>query len=251
MTSLDPDDTAERVRERLPEVRRIYDNILENCTSDAIRVAAKGSMCHFLARILEKDPENCESESAEIKQIIEQMPDLLDTRQYNSTMFLPGTHEERITACQRALVDGLQMLNGVITHLSHGSLMHYHGLRAMLAIYETIYPDGDYGKNTGWVMNLWTFIALWHDKQDEYEQAFAAMQRCAEITRDHKALPKISEHTSPLMHGLSFEKTFDLAGMRDFAVKEDDELYELYSWSREFRDDPRFAKIIAEFINSA
>ena len=257
MTSLCPDDTAERVRERLPEVRRIYENILENCTNDAIRIEAKTTMCHFLIRIVERDPGNCEAESAEIKHIISELPTLLDTREYISTMFLPGTILERITACQSAISDALGMLDGMLTHLCNhiegDDPKHLMALRVKAAMYDAIYPDGDYGKNSGWVINLWEFITLWYAKAGEFDEAFAAMRRCVEIVRRFEALPPTSEHTSPLLEGLTFDKAphFYAGGIvqwtrKAFTVGEEEELYELFSWPAAFRADPRFGEILAQ-----
>jgi len=256
MTSLDPDDTAERVRERMPEVRRIYENILENCTNDAIRIGVKGTMCHFLIRIVQRDPGNCKAESAEIKRIISELPDLLDSRQFTSTLFLPGTLFECIATCQSAIADTVAMLEHMITHLCNNierddpkALL---ALRTKIAIYDAFYPDGDYGKNTGWVLFLWQFATLHHAKTSEFDQAFTAMRRCVEIVQRFEALPQVSEHTSPLMEGLVFDKEPKLLCERwewmrkVFTICEDEELYELFTWPEAFRDDPRFREILAQ-----
>ncbi|MCL2446641.1 MAG: helix-turn-helix domain-containing protein [Oscillospiraceae bacterium] len=254
MTALGPDDTAERVRERLPEVRMIYDNILENCTIDAIRIDVKGNMCHFLIRIVQRDPENCAAESAEIKRIINELPDLLSSREYKSTMFLPGTQEECKTACQEAIISTVQMLNYMLTHLN-GSIEptvpeYLHTLRTKLALFDLFFPHGDFGKHSTSLMYDWSFIALWHAHADEFDEAFAALHRAVELILAYDKQPPSIVHTSPLLAGLANER---VPGYAEFSYTNylhemyTDSCYEeLFPWPQAFREDPRFAEMLAQ-----
>jgi len=259
MTSLSPSDDAQRVRERLPEVRQIYDNILENCTNDAIRIGIKGTMCHFLIRIVQRDPENCEAERAEIKRIIGELPDLLDSREYTSTMFLPGTLEECKTACQEAIISTLKMLEGMISHLGNNLAdrreewnMTVLPLKQIgLAIYNAVIPDGAYGPLFGSVYGTMQHMIHGYAQKGDFDAAFAAIEQLVEISRRYDALPHRSELTSPLFEGYVFEKTgFNdfqaLEGTRGFLEGAERTWTFFHPWPQAFRDDPRFAEILAQ-----
>jgi len=260
MTSLCPDDTAECVRERLPEVRRIYDNILESCTNDAIRIGVKGTMCHFLIRIVQRDPDNCEAESAEIKKIIGELPDLLDSREYTSTLFLPGTLDECITACQEAIVSTLQMLDYMISHLGNNFAEGQEWNAAVLplkqiglAIYNAAFPDGAYGPLFGNVCGTTQHMIHGHAQKGNFDAAFAAIKRLIELSRRYDALPQRSELTSPLFQGYMFEKTGfhdfrALEGMREFMEGAERTWTFFNPWPEGFREDPRFGEILAELV---
>ena len=260
MTSLGPEDTAERCRARLPEVMPIYENILENCTNDAIRIEVKANMLHFYNRIIWEDLEGSAAERALFEGIMGELPDLRDTRQYMSTFVSGGKSEEgHREDCQNAILDTLGMLDGMITHLGNTfsqerddwtrvNLPLWH---AKLGIYNAVFPDGDYGKQYGRVMTAWQYIAHGHAWAGEYDEAFAAIQRVIGIAQSFDALPQVSEHTSPMFRGFVFDKEADhpndsfINYVRKFLEEEKYSYTAIQPWPEAFKANPRFGELVS------
>ena len=263
MTSLGKEDTAERCRARLPEVMPVYESILDNCTNDAIRIGVKAGMLHFYHRIIWKDPEGSAAERALFDRIMGELPDLRDSRQFMSTFVSPKPEEGHREDCQNAILDTLNMLRGMITHLGNTFSQERDGAdwtrvnlplwQAELDIYGTMFPDGDYGRAYSWVMVAWQYIAHGHAWAGEYDEAFVALEKVFETARGYDALPRASAHTSPMFRGHVFDKEaerldYDLPFMdyvRKFLLEEKYSYTAIYPWPEEFKADPRFGEMLS------
>jgi len=248
ITSLCPEDTAERVRARLPEVRPIYDNIMERCTNVGIRADVNGTMCHFLTRIVRNDPENCGKERAELERIVSELPDLYHTRQYVSTMHLARPSDEMKAVCQSSIMDLLGVFHGMVTHLMNHSDDEREDLRIRYVlndVYGVMFPDGDYGAMHGWAMGNWMRMTHRHATLEEFDEAFAAMRQAVELALRFDAQPQTMTHTSPMLRGHVFEKpewdSFAETMRKQFTGA----LCYPWPWPEEFKADPRFGEILA------
>ncbi|MCL1953023.1 MAG: helix-turn-helix domain-containing protein [Oscillospiraceae bacterium] len=114
LTSLSVGDTTESLNARLPEIRNVYDMILENCTVEAIRSDVRGTMCHFYSGILHYNPGDGAAGQA-LERIVSELPDLYDTRQYVGPMFLHRTDEEMRKVCQESITKLLAVFCGMAT----------------------------------------------------------------------------------------------------------------------------------------
>jgi transcriptional regulator with XRE-family HTH domain len=47
---------GDRMRARLPEIKTVYQNIMENCTNDDIRLEAKSCLCLYYGILVNKEP---------------------------------------------------------------------------------------------------------------------------------------------------------------------------------------------------
>jgi len=244
MTSLCPDDTAERVRARMPEVMSIYENIRDNCANISIRADVSGTMCHFLNRIIVDDPGNCAAERAAMEKIIGELPDLSSTRQAMSTYLEP--------VCQGPISDFLLHLNTMLCYLSQcleqSSEEYRQILRCQIAVFDAIFPDGDYGRHYGYLSTTWQFLANSHARAGQLDEAFVAMRRVMELALQVDALPQLSKHTSPVFRDYEFDKPscFSKAensqGLRKVFSGE---LQGLFDWPKAFTQDTRFGEIMA------
>ena len=103
---------------------------------------------------------------------------------------------------------------------------------------------------------LWEFIAVKHAREfGEYDEAFAALRRAAELSLAFDAQPQVSTHTSPLFRGYVFEKSPErsaAAYMRRF-LNEGNGAYPAKPpwWPEGFKADPRFAEIFALLDSSS
>ena len=230
--------------------------ILENCTNDALRLEAKDCLCHVYHRIAAKDPEGSAAEEAALEHIISEMPDLYHTKEYVSTFHIDPCK----TVCQNSIIKTLEVLNGMITHLCGG--FHEGGDNwdvvglplqyAKLDIYRAAFPHGDYGKMHGHILGSWQFIAHGHAQAGEFDEAFDALQQAVELSRRYDALPQVSEQTSPLFRGYIFEKDEQWGrladNMRRFLLGEELTWTFYNPWPEGFKEDPRFAEILASLV---
>ena len=252
MTSLGPEDTAERCRARLPEVMPVYENILDNCTNDAIRIEVKANMLHFYNRIIWEDLEGSAAERALFDRIMGELPSLWDTRQYMGPFVSGGKSDEEMkTICQESITDLLRVFGGMATHLTNRIDDEREDIavrRAMLDVFDAVYPDGDYGNNWGYVAGLLEFIAVKHAQEfEEYDEAFAALRRAAELAIAYDAQPQVITHTSPMLRGFAYEKGPSLANDGIASVRKvlSGEYEGLFDWPEAFKADPRFGALLS------
>jgi transcriptional regulator with XRE-family HTH domain len=248
LTSLSVGDTTESLNARLPEIRNVYEMILENCTVESIRADVRGTMCHFYSGILRYNPGDSAAGQA-LERIVSELPDLYDTRQYVGPMFLHRTDEEMRRVCQESITKLLAVFCGMVTHLTN----HIDDERediavrhAMLDVFHAVYPDGDYGGNWCQVASLLKFIAIQHAKASgEYDEAFEALRRAVELTLAYEAQPQAVTHTSPMLRGFVFEKKPELSGMAGMRQALSGEPKKLFDWPEDFKADLRFGALAA------
>jgi len=250
-------DTVETLRARLPEIRSVYEMIIENCTNDALRMEAKSTICTYYNDLVHKgqDPR----ERAELLAIVDELPTMFDSREYTRTnIHSPKTDEEQIADCHEAIEETLDMLCSMVWNL--GSAMDdgpasVEHLRSMFGIYDAAFPDGDYGKAHDKIYHSHTFLTVKLAQAGEFDGAFAALRRLVEIARRFEALPQVSAHTSPLLRGVVFDKGAAWPGCTDWHMVENIRrfLHEEQGaycsmepwWPEEFKADPRFGEILS------
>jgi len=243
-------DTKESLAARLPEVLSTYDMILENCTVEAIRSDVRGTMCHFYSGILRRSPDD-EATKQAIERIVSELPDLYDTQQYVGPMFLHRSDEKMKTVCHEAISKLMAVFSGMVTHLTNRIDDEREDIavrRAMIEVFDAVYPDGDYGNNAGHVMSLWEFIGNKHAKEfGEYDKAFAALRRAVDLALAYDALPREIVHTSPMLRGFTVEKAPGLANYGVASVRKvlGGEYKGLFDWPEDFKADPRFGDLLS------
>jgi len=256
LTSLNRD-TAESLRARLPEIRSVYDMILENCTNDAIRMEVKSAMCTYYNDLVHKGQDA--RERAELLRIIDELPTMFDSREYTRTnIHSPKTDEEQIADCHEAIAETLDMLCGMVWNLGSATDDDWAStgqLRSIFGIYDAAFPDGDYGRAHNNIYISYTFLAVTCARRGEYDEAFAALHRLIEIARRFEALPRVSTYTSPLLRGCAFDKGAAWPGCTDWRMMENirrflNEEQGAYAsmepwWPEGFKADPRFGELMA------
>jgi len=249
LTSLNRD-TAESLRARLPEIRSVYEMILESCTNDALRVEVKGSMCSFYDYLIHKDPEGSEKEQALLNGIIDELPSMFDSREYTRTCSgSPKTDEEHRADCHAAIKETLTMLHHIVGHMDWEDLACK---RCLIAILDAAYPDGDYGELSGFVLSKWEQLAVMSAQAGDFDEAFAALEKAIEIARRHDAWPEKLTHTSPLLRGCIFEKQPGASAMQGLRGVLNEEVRDgRYAypaeppwWPEGFRADARFGALL-------
>jgi len=239
-------DTAESLRARLPEIRDVYEMIIENCTNDALRIEAKSTMCTYYNDLVGKGKD--EKERAVLLNIINELPTMFDSREYTRTWAgSTKTDEEHRKDCQYAIKETLTMLHHIVGHMDWEDVVCK---RSLIAILDAAYPDGDYGELSGLVLTKWEMLAVMSAQAGDFSEAFAVLEKVIETARRFDALPRVSTHTSPLFEGYVFDKgKWDdscLEGVRRFLNEEQGSYPSREPWFPEdFKADPRFGEILS------
>jgi len=241
------------------EVREIYENIDAHCTNDAIRMGAKRLYVmhlHSLAQPLEPGgPLGRPELQQEAERILSEMPSLRTCREHIAVMVsLPG--EAHLRANQEELVSLVWMIDHALCH--HDVYGHaFPGEEEtfayareivfahewILRLMELVFPDGDYGKLAPRLVYSYGYLAFYSAILGEYDKAFDAMRRSAQLAAAFDTQPQVVVHTSPLVRGLPFDKSTHDRGM---AARMKVLLGERYPWPAGFKEDERFEKIMAE-----
>jgi len=238
------------------KVREIYENIVTNCTDDSIRMWAKrvfSMHLHSLARPLEPGgPLGNPARQIEAEQILGTMPNMKTCREHLSTMIYPRG-EKHLRAIQNEIVELVWMFRHALFHHDEfawnfpcAEETHTHADKAIfgneifLQLVASIYPDEDYGMHTISVMKAHGYLAFYRAILGDFDAAFNNLHRSIVLARAFEAQPQVISHTSPLLAGLSYDKTCDDRG----AMQRMRELFNRYPWPEGFREDPRFQQCL-------
>ena len=226
-----------------PEVERVYGVVHNYCTTDRLRVRAKGIMCNFLQELSET--ENSGVDISAIDPILEEMPVMRNTRDYMAMMLYPHGSEQRNMACAKGLSEMIQLIGEIINRKARNILERDPDIiEAYLNFVETAMPDGDYGQSSYLVIFNYGYLGVIRHNNGDDEGALECFRKEAELAVAYEAMDDITTHTSYLVEGLEFDKTTAFKGGYDniaYAIKE--ALLEGYPLSDEFRATEEFRKI--------
>jgi len=244
---------GDRMRARLPEIKTVYNNIIENCTNDDIRSGVKSCLCLYYGILVKKEPEKSATELEELKRIIGEFPSLWQSKEYINTFphMLPCSPEENRNNCHEAILELLRLFVAMVAHL--GNTMdekeHQPIRYVLLDVFNAVFPDSDYGRLSPNMFNWWEVTALGAAHAGNFDEAFASIRKCMEIVRRYEKLSQRSVHTSPMLRGCVFDKSscewLSMKRVRNSLNCENHSHASTNPWPEAFKADPRFAEIMA------
>ena len=222
------------------EIQSIYDNIQNYCTDDSIRLSAKRMICsHYKA--LDK--------TEEMEKILEEMPLMRNGRDYISTYLYRSPDNSHETVCKNAVSELVYLLDCVVFNLygfnpTYSAREQITGIKAIINVFNSVYPDGDYGQSFLLVIYSYGHLGHWHAEIGDNENAYKYLKICANLAKKFDAMPQITEHTSSLVSGMSFDKQLvsksheeTMCGrMKRFITKK-------YPLTEEFKQDEKYKNI--------
>ncbi len=192
------------------ELMSIYDNIQNHCTNDSIRMWSKRLICqHLYAKFRST---NIKKYKDEAEKILNEMPKMIDSREYLSTILVSDFDEHR-TACSKAIELELCLLENTVIRYCHYqdrfSLDYKIELvEKLFKLYDTFITDGNYGKLWPNVIGNYAHLGLFYFQKNEEEKALKHFKLCAEEARRYDNLPPTTERTSQFFEGTTYEKPF-------------------------------------------
>ncbi|MBQ4339168.1 MAG: helix-turn-helix transcriptional regulator [Clostridia bacterium] len=227
-----------------PEVQKIYDNIQNHCTVDSIRIWAKKLMCRYLRDLSLIDSKRFDIADAE--KILEQMPIMQNTRDYEAMYMYPHDDEKRAAACANGISEMLRLF-GEIMNRKHKNFLDADGdvSEAYINLVEKVMPDGDYGKSHYLMVINHQRLGVKKYLAGDEESALEHFEKAVKLAKSYDEMPDILIHTSSAVKGLEFNKTkayrfWEGSFYED--VKEG--LINRPQLSDEFRNSERFKKIL-------
>ncbi len=223
------------------EVQRIYDTIQNYCTVDSIRIWTQKLMCRYLRDL--SLIENSGVDISDAEKILEQMPIMQNTRDYEAMYMYPYDDEKRAVACANGISEMLRLF-GEIMNRKYKNFLDADGdiSEAYINLVEKVMPDGDYGKSHYLiVINLHRLGVKKYVAGDE-KSALELFEKGLKLAKSYDEMPDILIHTSEAVKGLEFDKTRAyrfwegsfLEDMKDGLLKRP-ELSEEFKNSEEFR----------------
>ncbi len=241
---------AEKTTKDLPEYEKvsqelimIYDNIQNHCTDDSVRMWSKRLICQHLHT--KSYYTGIESYQEQAEKILEEMPDMVNTREYLSTMLIPDI-EKHYVACSHAIETHLYLLSNAIDHYcfydeNFSPEYKIEAINKMLSIQNIFYTDSNYGKL--WLHRIYDYGHLGHlyFALGDNEKALEYLKISAEYAKKYDELPQISGRTAQFFEGRTYEKT--LRG-KTMCERMKILMTERYPLTDEFKTTPEFKEII-------
>ena len=239
------EDTTEL--ERLSkELSAIYENIQNHCTDDSIRMWAKRLMCQHLHT--KSYYTKNEEYQLQAEKILKEMPDMLSTRDYLSTMLISDT-ERHYEACGNAIESNLFLLLNAASHHcfyddTFSAEYKIEAIRKLIAICNIIFTDGNYGRCwLNMIYNYGHLVYLYAEIKD-YEKSLENLRLCAEAARKYDSMPDNTERSCQFFENTQYKKKQQGKTMCErmkFLITE------RYNISDEFRKSKEFKEIMNMF----
>lgn len=188
-----------------PEVQKIYDNIQNHCTVDSIRIWAKKLMCRYLRDL--SLTKGGRFDIADAEKILEQMPIMQNTRDYEAMYMYPHDDEKRAAACANGISEMLRLF-GEIMNRKYKNFLDADGdiSEAYINLVEKVMPDGDYGKSHYLMVINHQRLGVKKYLAGDEEGALEHFEKAVKLAKSYDEMPDILIHTSSAVKGLEFNK---------------------------------------------
>lgn len=226
-----------------PEVERIFENIQNYCTVDSIRIWVKKLMCRYLRDL--SLVENSGVDISEAEKILEGMPIMQNTRDYEAMYMYHHDKEKRNRACSNGISEMLRLMGEIISR-KYDSPVEYdeNVLAAFNSFVAAVMPDGDYGKCYHHIIYNNGYIGVKNYLNGDAEGALKHFEAAARLAKEYDSLPDVSVHTSFLLENLEFDKTKMLIGSGKMTERMKHHMTVNYPLSDEFKASKEFRQIL-------
>lgn len=188
------------------EVQRIYDNIQNYCTVDSIRIWTKKLMCRYLRDL--SLIKNSGVDIADAEKILEQMPVMQNTRDYEAMYMYPHDDEKRAAACANGISEMLRLFGEIMNRKYKNFLDADDNIsEAYLKLVEAVMPDGDYGKSHYLMVIYNQRLGVKKYLAGDEKSALAHFEKALTLAKKYDEMPDVLVHTSNAVKGLEFDKT--------------------------------------------
>ncbi len=190
------------------KILSIYDNIQNNCTDDSIRMWSKRLVCtHLWAKTHHTKLDIYQKQAEEI---LNEMPELVNSREYLATLLMKD--KEHFDACTMAIEELIYLLINSVNHYCFYDFdtppqFILEAMYKIIAVCDTFYTDGNYGKN--WLHVIYTYgnIGRMYAYMGDNENAIKNLKICVEYTKKYDELPAETKRNAQFFEDKTFKKT--------------------------------------------
>ncbi len=188
------------------EVQRIYDTIQNYCTVDSIRIWTQKLMCRYLRDL--SLIKNSGVDISDAEKILEQMPIMQNTRDYEAMYMYPHNDEKRAVACANGISEMLRLF-GEIMNRKYKNFLDADGdiSEAYINLVEKVMPEGDYGKSHYLMVINHQRLGVKKYLAGDEKSALEHFEKALKLAKSYDEMPEILVHTSNAVKGLEFDKT--------------------------------------------
>lgn len=225
------------------ELTSIYENIQNHCTDDSIRMWAKRLLCQHLHT--KSHYKASEEYQLQAEKILSEMPDMLNSRDYLSTMLITDK-QKHYEACSDAIENILYFLNNTVSHYcfyDESFTVEYKidAINKVINIINTVFSDGNFGKL--WLNMIYNYghLARLHFENNDYDNALKNLDICVSFAKKYDNLPEASVRTAQFFESRIYEKTHR---SRTMCQRIKYLVTEKYPFSEEFKNSQKFKELI-------
>lgn len=188
------------------EVQRVYDIIQNYCTIDSIRIWTQKIMCRYLRDL--SLIENSGVDIRDAEKILEQMPVMQNTRDYEAMYMYPHDDKKREVACANGISEMLRLF-GEIMNRKYRNFLDANGdiSEAYINLVEKVMPDGDYGKCHYLMVINHQRLGVKKLVGGDRQSALEHFKKALRLAKSYDDMPDVITHTSDAVKGLEFDKT--------------------------------------------
>lgn len=203
-------------------VQSIYENIINNCTDDDIRICAKRHIVqHYMN--MAKDKESGITYH-DIEKVLSSMPYMRDGKDFVTCYLYNEYHPKHYNYCKEALEEILGLLNIVINNSfvwdysvvnsginEEDNYIDYNIdlLKKMNSIFDMFYDD-NYGRQWQNVLNNYLNIGYFYSLKKDYDNAIASFNKALELAKNLDAYEEVTVLKSKNLNGIKFDRKTDL-----------------------------------------
>ncbi len=184
------------------ELLSIGEEILGNCTDDAVRLEAKRLLClHYYEDLRDTDS---------AREIAMSLPGRKICREDMLPIISEG--DAKMAAIKENISSyTAHLISAIIEYVNNDDELKTNEKLELLSvareIREAVYPDGDIFEGAYTHMMLLKDMAVLLMSLDLHEEALDCLYDCAKTAYEFDNLPKVLPHTSLLVKGIRFAKT--------------------------------------------
>lgn len=222
------------------ELMSIYENIQNHCTDDSIRMWSKRLICQHLHTKTYYTNDECYQEQAEL--ILSEMPDLINSREYLSTILICDVEKHK-KACMDSFENLLYLLQCTTINYYYydekfDTKQKIKITNALQDLFNILFQNVENSKNSIHILYNYGHLGHWYFEVGDEENALKYLKIAAEYARELDNLADVTERNARFYEQ---EKVFHemqmCTRMKELMTKH-------YPLSAEFKSKPEFKEII-------
>ena len=202
-------------------VRSIYENIINNCTDDDVRICAKRHIVqHYMD--MAKDKESGITYE-DIEKVLSSMPNMRDGKDFVACYLYNEYYPKHYDYCKEAIEEILELLNVAINNsfmwdysvensaIKEDNYIDYNInlLKEMNAIFNMFYDD-NYGRQWQNVLDNYLNIGYFYSLKNDYDNSITYFKKTLKLANKLDSYEEVTVIKSKYLNGIKFDKKTDL-----------------------------------------